>query len=82
MPFCRKLCLICLSTAVKVPNKALRLKTFSMLNSVEHEILNVHMYKKYQESQHFYGSDTPKMLFSPLIYVNIYEQEKILAHLS
>ena len=35
-------------------------KTFSMLNSAEHEILNAH---KYQEIQHFSGSDKPRMLF-------------------
>ena len=28
-------------------------KTFSMLNSAEHEILNAHKYKKYQEIQLF-----------------------------
>ena len=45
-------------------------KTFFMLNSIEHEILNAHMYKKYQEIQLiFLGSDKPRMLFSPLINV-------------
>ena len=28
-------------------------KTFFMLNSFEHEILNAHKYKKYQEIRHF-----------------------------
>ena len=31
-------------------------KTFFMLNWVEHEILNAHKYKKYQEIQYFSGS--------------------------
>ena len=38
-------------------------KTFFMLNSVEHEILNAHTYKKYQEIWLFTGSDKPGMLF-------------------
>ena len=38
-----------------------------MLNSAEHEILNAHKYKKYQEIQLFSGSDKPRMLiFLPL----------------
>ena len=36
-------------------------KTFSC--SAEYEILNVHKYKKYQEIQHFSGSDKHGMLF-------------------
>ena len=43
-------------------------KTFSMLNSVEHEILNVY---KYREIRLFLGSDKPRMLFFPLINVKI-----------
>ena len=39
-------------------------KTFFMLNSIEHEILNAHKYKKYQEIQLFSDSDKPRMLFS------------------
>ena len=39
-------------------------KTFSMLKSVEHEILNAHKYKKYQEIRLLLGSDKPRMLFS------------------
>ena len=35
-----------------------------MLNSAEHEILNAHKYKKYQEINHFSGSAKPRMLFS------------------
>ena len=46
-------------------------KAFFMLNSVEHEILNAHKYKKYQEIRHFLGSDKPKMLFYPFINVKI-----------
>ena len=38
-------------------------KTFFMLNSVEHKILNAHKYKKNQEIQHFLGSDKSRMLF-------------------
>ena len=46
-------------------------KTFSMLNSVEHEILNAHKYKKYQEVRLFLGSDKPRMLFFLLINVKM-----------
>ena len=58
-----------------------------MFNSAEHEILNAHKYKKYQEIQHFSGSDKPRMLFFLLINVeiqhfSIYEQEKFHAQLS
>ena len=38
--------------------------TFS--NSVEHEILNTHKYKKCQEIWLFFGSDNLRMLFLPL----------------
>ena len=38
-------------------------KTFFMLNLVEHEILNAHKYKKYQEIQLFSGSYKPRMVF-------------------
>ena len=44
-------------------------KYFFMLNSDEHEILNANKYKKYQEIQHFSGSDVPRMLFFLLINV-------------
>ena len=46
-------------------------KTFSRLNSVEHEILNAHKYKKYQVVQLFLGSDKPRMLFFLLIHVKM-----------
>ena len=36
-------------------------KTFSMLNSVEHKILNAHKYIK--KNRLFKGSDKPRMLF-------------------
>ena len=42
-----------------------------MLNSAEHEILNAHNYKKYQEIQLFSGSDKPRMLFVMLINVKM-----------
>ena len=42
-------------------------KTFSILSSTEHEILNAHKYKKYQGIQHFLGSDKQIMLFFLLI---------------
>ena len=38
-------------------------KTFFMLNSVEHEILNAHKYKTIKKFS-FLGSDKPRMLFS------------------
>ena len=46
-------------------------KIFSMLNSVEHEILNAHKYEKYQEIRPFLGSDKPRMLFFLLINVKM-----------
>ena len=42
-----------------------------MLNSAEHEILNAHKYKKYQEIQAFLDSGQPRMLFFPLIIVKM-----------
>ena len=41
--------------------------TFFMLDSVAHEIVNAHKYEKYQEIQHFSGSDKLRMLFFLLI---------------
>ena len=46
-------------------------KTFFVLNSVEHEILNAHKYKKYQEIRLFLGSAKHRMLFFPLINVKM-----------
>ena len=45
-------------------------KTFFMLNSVEHEILNAHKYK-ISRNLAFLGSDKPRMLFFPLITVKM-----------
>ena len=42
-----------------------------MLNSVEHEILNAHKYKKYQQIQLFSDSDKPRMQFFLLINVKM-----------
>ena len=39
-------------------------KPYFMLNSVEHETLNAHKYKKSRKST-FLGSDKPRMLFFP-----------------
>ena len=41
-------------------------KTFFMLNSVKHEILNAHKYKNIK-NYNFLASDKPRMLFFPLI---------------
>ena len=46
-------------------------KTFFMLNSFEHEILDAHKYKKYQEIQLFSGADKLRMLFFLLINVKM-----------
>ena len=46
-------------------------KTFFMLNSVEHENVNAHKYKKYQEIQLFSGSDKWRRLFFLLINVKM-----------
>ena len=46
-------------------------KTFFMLNSVEHVILDVHKYKKISRNSAFLGSDKPRMLFFPLINVKM-----------
>ena len=42
-------------------------ETFFMLNSVEHEILNAHKYKKISRNSAFLGSDMPRKLFFPFI---------------
>ena len=58
-------------------------KTFCMLNSAEHEILNVHKYKNFKK----FSSDKPRMLFihkcsntNNYWHFNIYEKEKFHAH--
>ena len=45
-------------------------KTFFMLNSDEHEILNAHKYNNIKKFI-FLGSDKPRMLFFPLINVKM-----------
>ena len=46
-------------------------KTFSMLNSAEHEILNVRKYKNIKKFCLFWGADKPRMLFFQLINVKM-----------
>ena len=57
-------------------------KTFCMLNSVEHEILPAHRYKKYQEIRLFVGTSKPRMLFVPLINVKMPTTVGILTFMS
>ena len=45
-------------------NRPRNYKTFSMLTSAEHEILNVHKVYKYQEIRLLSSSDRNRMLFS------------------
>ena len=42
-----------------------------MLNSDEHEILNAHKYKNIKKFGLYNGSDKPRMLFFPLMYVKM-----------
>ena len=57
-----------------------------MLNSAEHEILNVHKYKKYQEgqlfSEHAVFPAHKSLNADNCWHLNIYEQEKFHAQLS
>ena len=53
-----------------------------MLNSVEHEMLNAHKFKKYQENQHFLVSGKPRMLFFTLINVKMPTTVGILTFMS
>ena len=46
-------------------------KTFFVLNSVEHEILNAHRYKNIKKFSFLGGSDKPRILFFPLINVKM-----------
>ena len=46
-------------------------KTFFMLNSVEHEILNAHKFKNIEKFIFFLDSDKPRMLFFLLINVKM-----------
>ena len=57
-------------------------KTFIMLNSIEHEIINTHKYKKYQGNSNFLGSDKPRMLFFQLVNVKMPTIVGILTFLS
>ena len=57
-------------------------KTFFMLNSVEHEILNAHRYKKYQDIHPFFKSDKPRMLFFLLTNVKMPTNVNILTFMS
>ena len=57
-------------------------KTYFMLNSVEHEILNAHKYKNIKKFSFFLGSDKPRMLFFLLINVKMPTIVGILTFLS
>ena len=46
-------------------------KTFFMLNSTEHEILNAHKYKNIKKFSFFSDSDKQRMLFFMLINVKM-----------
>ena len=46
-------------------------KTFFLLNSVEHGILNAHKYKDIKKFGFFLGSGKPRMIFFPLINVKM-----------
>ena len=46
-------------------------KTFFVLNSIEHEILNAHKYKNIKKFVFFSGSDKPGMLFFPILNVKM-----------
>ena len=59
------------------------IKKFSCsTNSAEHEILNARKYKKYQEIQHFSGSEKRRMLFFLLINVQMPTTVGILTFIS
>ena len=57
-------------TTVPPTNRPRGYKTFFILNSAEHEILNVHKDKNIKKSA-FLGSDKPRMVFFPLINVKM-----------
>ena len=46
-------------------------KTFAVLNSVEHEILNANKYKDIKKFGFFLSSDKSRMLFFPLLNVKM-----------
>ena len=58
------------STSIAAEARPRGYKTFFMLNSVEHAILNVHTLKVYRNSA-FLGSVKPRMLFFQLINVKM-----------
>ena len=57
-------------------------KTFFVLNSIEHKILNAHKYKNIKKFGLFLGSAKPRMLFFPLINVKMPTSVGILTFLS
>ena len=63
-----RLLLMCIVVSTSILSRARGYKTFFMLNSVKHEILNTH---KYHEIQLFSDSDKPRMLFCLLINVKM-----------
>ena len=56
-------------------------KTFFMLNSVEHEILNAHKYEIFLKIV-FLGSVMPNLLYFPLIHVKMPTTAGILTYMS
>ena len=57
-------------------------KTFSMINSAEHEILNAHKYKNIMKFNIFQAQKRLRMLFFPLINVKIPTTVGILTYMS
>ena len=57
--------------AFRLQVKAQGYKTFSMLNSIEHEILNAHKCKNIEKFSFFVGSDQPRMPFFLLLNVKM-----------
>ena len=57
------MCMLCLGGVWEIWPRGY--KTYFMLKSVEHEILNAHKYKNMKKFGVF-GSDKPRMLFFPL----------------
>ena len=56
---------------MKGSNRPRGYKTFFILSSVEHEILNAHKYENIKKNQHFSGLDKLRMLFFLLINVKM-----------
>ena len=57
-------------------------KTFFMLNSVEHKILNAHKYKNIKRFGFFLGSVKPRLIFFQLIHVKMPTTVGILTFMS